>query len=354
MRKIFYGLVIVFGLLLIGSFDIQDIHAQLMMPCIQIEDPKILQQKYFDLSNPILGDWKLQEISMRCGSGIGAIYEIPEFSSKDTKYQVKLVMDYHEFANLRIQDGESFLIHANNVISYHISKLHSNEYFKEIDDKLNIQTVSFIHYSESPTIYDGMRFDIRAIDSFGNNNRFSIDVTQNHLKSFVLANNIDLESFPALQKARNHGSTFLTNLEPACQIKQCTSSFCGSTQMSHRHEYKANIQVIGEHCPPKIKVILDKNLELSNIYTATDYNYAIKWPPENELKMRSPLRQSVDSPFASEYVTCNKNLDLIFKLTDGFPACVTSETAEKLIERNWGTLSIKNVERNPWGYWLNY
>ena len=38
-----------------------------------------------------------------------------------------------------------------------------------------------------------------------------------------------------------------------------------------------------------------------------------------------------------ENVTCNEGLELIFKATNGFPACVKPSTATKLVERGWGT-----------------
>ena len=40
-----------------------------------------------------------------------------------------------------------------------------------------------------------------------------------------------------------------------------------------------------------------------------------------------------------DMVRCNVGLQLIFKSTDGSPACVKPETAEKLIERGWATNS---------------
>ena len=38
-----------------------------------------------------------------------------------------------------------------------------------------------------------------------------------------------------------------------------------------------------------------------------------------------------------ENVKCNDGLELIFKSTDGSPACVKPKTAEKLIERGWAS-----------------
>ena len=49
-----------------------------------------------------------------------------------------------------------------------------------------------------------------------------------------------------------------------------------------------------------------------------------------------PPKQQLKSIDISE-IKCNANLILIFKLTDDSPACVKTETAEKLILRGWGS-----------------
>ncbi|HKU33482.1 MAG TPA: hypothetical protein VJR22_06525 [Candidatus Nitrosotalea sp.] len=48
----------------------------------------------------------------------------------------------------------------------------------------------------------------------------------------------------------------------------------------------------------------------------------------------SPLKQ-FKSGIAANKIQCNTNLVLIFKLEDGSPACVTTNTAQKLMERGW-------------------
>ena len=48
----------------------------------------------------------------------------------------------------------------------------------------------------------------------------------------------------------------------------------------------------------------------------------------------SPKKQT-DKGRSPENVRCNDGLELVFKKTDGSPACVTPETIEKLIQRNW-------------------
>lgn len=53
-----------------------------------------------------------------------------------------------------------------------------------------------------------------------------------------------------------------------------------------------------------------------------------------------PLKQ-IRSGTLQENVTCTEGLELVFKSTNGSPACVKSETAEELIERGWA-----NPEKN--------
>ena len=51
-------------------------------------------------------------------------------------------------------------------------------------------------------------------------------------------------------------------------------------------------------------------------------------------KIFSPKKQMVMGVTVFD-VVCREGLQLIFKLTNGYPACVKSSTAEKLIERGW-------------------
>jgi len=50
----------------------------------------------------------------------------------------------------------------------------------------------------------------------------------------------------------------------------------------------------------------------------------------------TPLKQYMNG-IPSGDVLCNEGLALIFKSTDGSPACVKSKTAQKLIERGWAS-----------------
>jgi len=64
-----------------------------------------------------------------------------------------------------------------------------------------------------------------------------------------------------------------------------------------------------------------------------DKNYREFDPPLKQLKEHN----------TPKFVHCNNGLALVFKSTDGSPACVKSITAEKLIERGW----TKDIEREP-------
>ena len=48
----------------------------------------------------------------------------------------------------------------------------------------------------------------------------------------------------------------------------------------------------------------------------------------------SPLKQ-LESGISPEDIECKEGLELIFKSTNGSPACVKPQTAEKLVERGW-------------------
>ena len=48
----------------------------------------------------------------------------------------------------------------------------------------------------------------------------------------------------------------------------------------------------------------------------------------------SPLKQMANGVSAKD-VICNEDMQLVFKITNGNPACVSPKSAEKLIERGW-------------------
>ena|SRR3989442_1431812 len=56
--------------------------------------------------------------------------------------------------------------------------------------------------------------------------------------------------------------------------------------------------------------------------------------PPNQI---SPLKQ-FQSGISANNITCKEGLQLIIKATDGYPACVKSETSKILVERGWGHL----------------
>ena len=61
-------------------------------------------------------------------------------------------------------------------------------------------------------------------------------------------------------------------------------------------------------------------------------------PEENSEKIKihrlAPLKQ-IANGISPKDITCNENMQLVFKITDDSPACVKLTTIEKLIERNW-------------------
>jgi len=65
----------------------------------------------------------------------------------------------------------------------------------------------------------------------------------------------------------------------------------------------------------------------------------VEWIKENVLyskKSETPLKQIAEG-ILPENVVCKEGLQLIFKSKDNSPACVKPQTAEKLVERGWGT-----------------
>lgn len=58
-----------------------------------------------------------------------------------------------------------------------------------------------------------------------------------------------------------------------------------------------------------------------------------------------PPRQQITTGILSQDVVCKEGLKLIFKSKDNSPACVKPETADKLVERGWGTISLQPIQK---------
>jgi len=56
----------------------------------------------------------------------------------------------------------------------------------------------------------------------------------------------------------------------------------------------------------------------------------------NMHKILSPLQQ-FKSGVSAKSVQCNQGFTLVIKIDDGSPACVSSQTAQALTARGWGT-----------------
>jgi len=72
---------------------------------------------------------------------------------------------------------------------------------------------------------------------------------------------------------------------------------------------------------------------------------------KNQPLMTSPsLKTQINNGISPNFLTCTDGFELIFKLRDSSPACVTPKTAEKLIQRGWTineeSRGINQLEQN--------
>lgn len=70
------------------------------------------------------------------------------------------------------------------------------------------------------------------------------------------------------------------------------------------------------------------NSEKNNLIPNLDSNHS------HHTTMLPPLKQIANGVLPKDIV-CKENYELIFKITNNSPACVTLKTAEKLLERGW-------------------
>lgn len=57
-----------------------------------------------------------------------------------------------------------------------------------------------------------------------------------------------------------------------------------------------------------------------------------------------PPRQQIADGVSPENIICKNGLELIFKSRDNSPACVKPETADKLVQRGWGTTFMQTIQ----------
>lgn len=68
------------------------------------------------------------------------------------------------------------------------------------------------------------------------------------------------------------------------------------------------------------------------------------------LMTSSSLKTQINNGISPNFLTCTDGFELIFKLRDNSPACVTPKTAEKLIQRGWAineeSQEVNQLEQN--------
>ena len=88
--------------------------------------------------------------------------------------------------------------------------------------------------------------------------------------------------------------------------------------------------------PPKFLVPANEDMGIQELTPQVRKQMMINLSPE----FKTPKQQMKVGILPSE-VECKEGLELIFKYSDGSPACVTPKTAEKLIERGWAESQSK-------------
>ncbi len=96
--------------------------------------------------------------------------------------------------------------------------------------------------------------------------------------------------------------------------------------------------------------ILITSTSVTGIHAGSSYAYNVSTIPISSVNIESPLEQ-IKSGISPNNVVCKEEFQLVIKAEDGSPACVTSDTAQKLIERGWArelTNIVKSeIKTNP-------
>ncbi|MDE1725550.1 MAG: hypothetical protein KGH76_06610, partial [Thaumarchaeota archaeon] len=72
-------------------------------------------------------------------------------------------------------------------------------------------------------------------------------------------------------------------------------------------------------------------IDMSSMLISNVEGYGVQSPPSTVI----PPLKILEEGYSIKDVKCNLGFSLVFKAEDGSPACVTSNTAQKLIERGW-------------------
>jgi len=99
---------------------------------------------------------------------------------------------------------------------------------------------------------------------------------------------------------------------------------------------KINVKCSREECSFEGEVTLKEHKEFfdKNLFAPETIQDILSNLDKSQLTIDPPLKQ-MKNDIDPNTVICKEGLELIFKSTDGSPACVKPKTAEKLIQRGW-------------------
>ncbi len=318
------------GIIVLTLWTFQEPYGNGISTCPLPENVEQIRQDYINLSNLLIWDWKIERVHVGCSGSIQTFYILPKFSSENITFVV-LVNPDHDLRH----NGENvadFLINRNQVVENSISKLKSNEVFKEIDSKFVNKRIAFSYGGEifAVTAYNESEYYVST---------FEISTQRNDLFDFRLIHNVKLESLPLIDEMHKHAENFLVNSGSFCKIEHCFEDLCGNTsvytgisdadRITPKY-YTARIDLEGPSCPPHIKVGLQSDWKLQYVTPINERWVRTELPPA----LDSPLKQVLKGILSSD-VKCNAGLELMIKSSDGSPACVKPKTGLKLKERGW-------------------
>lgn len=99
--------------------------------------------------------------------------------------------------------------------------------------------------------------------------------------------------------------------------------------------YEVGTPIIGNYPPPPPPPHIFSNKKINNNALISP---ALHVPPPPDVLQTLPPLVQLNYGVPAKDVKCKQGLQLVIKAEDGSPACVKPDTAQKLIERGWGTL----------------
>jgi hypothetical protein len=243
-------------------------------------------------------------------------YSLPYVLDPLTDSQIEECESIHkDFVSL--SDSDFYTRYLNNSISGNCVMLFEDELWNYEDsdryEKLSERSAELVQERETKLKQSRETFHIDAISLT------ELQISGTFLFEFEGCTGDQIINAKDISVVSDIETVLLTKF--AGEEREITSGSCNKVEIQIKADNPNSIKVVISSLDIEIPAKIDESI----IEIEVD---------ESEIIYKSP-RAQMHSGIAPTEVICKDGFELLLKKTDGSPACVTAETAEKLIERGW-------------------